>query len=171
VFAEQRGTLLAPYWYTQNPRIQGKCTQITLQTTCGSDGDIIVWDVPPGGEPKQLETIEGVIPSVDSECVLRKKPLSIDPLKFTTGLQTTCMTVLQFGIPLANILWFPAAHMVTIQWQTMRNHVDAVLVVVELVAVSRENWQKSFTFSDDAVTGVGLHYLFPEQPLTLYNRQ
>lgn len=30
-------------------------------------------------------------------------------------------------------------------------------LVVELVAISKEHWHKSFTFSDSAVTGVGLH--------------
>lgn len=45
----------------------------TLQTTCGSDGDIIVWDVSLGEEPKRLETIEGIISSVGSEYVLQKE--------------------------------------------------------------------------------------------------
>ncbi|KAF8588697.1 hypothetical protein K439DRAFT_1651834 [Ramaria rubella] len=39
----------------------------TLLTTCGSDGDIIIWDVSLGGEPKRIETITGVIPAVESE--------------------------------------------------------------------------------------------------------
>lgn len=42
-------------------------TMTFTQTTCGSDGDIIVWDVSPGEEPKKIETISGIIPAVDPE--------------------------------------------------------------------------------------------------------
>ena len=38
-----------------------------VQTTCGADGKIIVWDVS-GSEPSEEKVIDGVIPAVaDSE--------------------------------------------------------------------------------------------------------
>jgi len=37
------------------------------QTTCGSDGHIIVWGVSLEEEPKHIETISGIIPAVDLE--------------------------------------------------------------------------------------------------------
>ncbi|KIJ49698.1 hypothetical protein M422DRAFT_59357 [Sphaerobolus stellatus SS14] len=89
----------------------------TILTTSGCDGDIIVWDVTPGKDPKILETISGVIPAADPE---------------SKEFVYNCSAV-----------WHPSGKYFIV---STRAH--------ELIAISKDDWKKTFSFSDDDVTGV-----------------
>lgn len=93
------GTILARSYYS----ISWKFSHISSQTTCGSDGHIIVWDVTLDEEPRLLEIIEGVIPSVDPEYVMKSKLLLIVHSIALLALRTTLMIALQCGTPLESI--------------------------------------------------------------------
>ncbi|KAF8520383.1 hypothetical protein BU17DRAFT_88972 [Hysterangium stoloniferum] len=88
----------------------------TILTSCGSDGDIIVWGVSTVEDPKRLETITGIIPAVDSESD-------------------------EFAYDCSSI-WHPSGKYFVV---ATRAH--------DIIAISGEQWQKEFTFADDAVTG------------------
>ncbi|KAI0930326.1 hypothetical protein AcW1_009052 [Taiwanofungus camphoratus] len=88
----------------------------SLLTTSGADGRIVVWDVSEG-EPKEVKTIEGIIPAV------------------------------------ANSESPEFSHDCSVVWHTSGQYFFVATRAHEIITVSRSDWAKSSTFSDDASSG------------------
>ena len=117
------------------------------------DGKIIVWDVREE-EPQEVKVLEGIIPAVKDTKYTHESVLFRNYLTIDSGPQNFSMTVQQCGILPANILWSLLALMVRIGWFSQFIKASTHKWTAEVVAISRDTWTKTSTFSDEASIGV-----------------